>query len=138
MKSKQEFILDTLRGYFVNPETCSIDKDKKYKCLYLAPNGNKCAVGQYIKDYDPKMETFEKGLEDIIKNLTDEAKAQNITYTEWLNIQQVHDTLAKYMFDPQDSETLGNVSRAIRGCSSICNVNLSELETLIPTKTLSV
>lgn len=127
--TRQDFILGTLEPYFIDPSTCSIDKDGN--CLYLSYNGNKCAIGKHIlpEAYDRDME--ETDADAVLRDydcLTDEAKEQNLTPTQWRLIQRVHDLWAKHC---KGLEKWDVVEFAIRTCEDQCNVDLSKLRNYV-------
>jgi len=95
-KTKREFILSTLLPFKKDPSTCGYENSG---CVYLASNGNKCAVGKHMKEgawqkecsatYGFLLTKYKK--EDF---LTDEALEQDLTYEEWETMQHYHDRLA--------------------------------------------
>lgn len=91
----REFILDTLLPYKQDPSTCAIDG---LSCLYLTPDGRKCAVGKHLKEGEWQnkgghaIDLFNTWGEEAV--LTEEALAQNIPLEIWILIQRCHDALA--------------------------------------------
>ena len=96
-KTKIEFILDTLLPFKEDPSTCGFEDQR---CVYLANNGNKCALGKHMKEGKWQSEndfgflglTYNYAKEDF---LTDEALEQNLSMREWVSIQCYHDALAR-------------------------------------------
>lgn len=96
----KEFILETLLPYKENPELISVDVVGD--CVYQAPNGNKCALGKWIKNkYLKKIKAeylnsseafsiFERFRGE--KFLKKKARKMNFTIEDWIKIQDVHDT----------------------------------------------
>lgn len=108
MKTKKQFILDTLLPYKLNPDSCGFDKQRA-ECAYLVNDDGEiknCAVGKHIrKDFitnddrgNPLSFTGDViGLFEYFnpKNiLTKEAFEQNLTEKEWVQIQKYHDNIA--------------------------------------------
>lgn len=96
MKTKRQFILDTLLPYKQDPKTCAFIGGK---CLYLTKDGRKCAVGKHMKKGEwQKSENSISGLlgdiglelKDI---LTKEAVEQGLTLREWNALQAYHDSI---------------------------------------------
>jgi len=97
MKSKRDFILETLLPYKLDPSTCAIDSSGY--CEYLTEDGRKCAIGKHMlpgiwqKYSRPLVALFmEYNKEEM---LTKEANDMNLKNIEWYAIQHYHDSIAK-------------------------------------------
>ena len=122
MKTRQEFIIDTLKPYFINSSTRGVRRQGGV-CVYLSDNGNKCPIGIHMKrgewqQYRGTASTLfnRYKMADI---LTDEALEQKFSITQWHSIQRIHDNMI-------ESDHLIE----IEDCENECAVNLSELKEL--------
>lgn len=94
----KKFILETLLEYKNDPEKCGYDKVKDM-CMYLTPDGKKCAVGKHMREgiwqnYGGTVsDLFEKFSPK--KVITKKAYEMGLTSYEWGMIQGYHDNLAK-------------------------------------------
>ena len=97
MKTRKQFILETLLPYKQDPTTCAIDGGK---CEYLTEDGRKCAVGKHMKkgkwqtrfmDVNSIDRVF--GIEKVLKK---SALKQGFTIEQWELIQRYHDKCASY------------------------------------------
>jgi hypothetical protein len=90
----REFILNTLLPYKENPSICAIDNG----CVYLAPNGKKCAVGKHLIEGEHQKfvgDIYDLDAEYNLNNiLTEEAQKQNIPFKVWKLMQDFHDCIA--------------------------------------------
>lgn len=122
MKSSKQFILDTLLPYKKNPETCGYDAEEEI-CLYLAPDGKKCAIGKHLKKgewqdstvYIGRIIEF-YGLENIFKK---PAIKQGFSLSVWSCIQGYHDCLALSL--------LSDANQEVAMLEIELNINLDEL-----------
>jgi len=131
MKTRQEFILETLLPYFQDPSTCAWNESEE-RCEYLTSDDKKCAFGKHLREYD---ETYEgENADDLLKRdediLTDEATAQNLSGKQWNTIQAVHDVWAKNKHSIGFINTI-HVKGKILQCEQLCDVDLSELTKLV-------
>jgi hypothetical protein len=123
--NKQEFIINTLKPYFLDKSLCAtaLNEDSGTTvCRYRTADGRKCAVGQHIPDekYDQKIEG--DGISDeIMDMMTKEAKQTISSQDEWTTIQLIHDGLAQNTKD---------LLRRIYDCEVACTVDLTELKEL--------
>jgi len=108
--NKREFVLNTLLPYKEDPETCStgtkmIDGLEVDICLYLAKNGNKCAVGKHM--VEGPWQSNGGGIRALIEDytfeqmLTPEAFAMGFNTKTWAAIQTYHDKLSIHSKKPQ-------------------------------------
>lgn len=93
----REFILKSLLPYKEDPARCGYDPAST-NCMYLTPDGKKCAVGQYLNP--GKWQLFMGSVKPLFANygtgiLTDEAREQKIPIEVWESMQAYHDKLAK-------------------------------------------
>jgi hypothetical protein len=90
----KEFILDTLLPYKKDSSLCAIDNG----CVYLTPNGKKCAVGKHLIEGEHQKfvgDIYDLDAEYNLNNiLTEEAQRQNISLQIWELMQQYHDFIA--------------------------------------------
>jgi hypothetical protein len=134
MKTRQDFILDTLRGYFLDPSTISINPDTGF-CMYRGPNGTMCGIGKHIPDdkYEPKMDT-EYGVENLLKSwpncLSAEMVEQNLNPVQLATIQTIHDNLQNAI----KTQVFGDLKHKITNCEKDCEVDLQELRDIINNK----
>jgi hypothetical protein len=126
MQTRQDFILNTLLGYYKDPSTCAYEGDK---CVYQAENGNKCAFGQHIANGQYSYEMEGADADAFLETLTPEAKAQQLDGHQWNTIQGVHDMWAKQYYEKENNTA--NILAAISKCERYCGVDLSELETIV-------
>lgn len=92
----REFILKSLLPYKEDPSKCGYNPTSE-TCVYLTPDGKKCAVGQYLKTGE--WQQYIGSASDMLKTygdeiLTDEAKDQQIPIGVWDSMQMYHDRLA--------------------------------------------
>ena len=98
MKTKEQFVTETLIGYVQDPTTCSISENGR--CQYQTKDGRKCAFGKYLKEYEEEYE--DQSADNLLfqysasKLLTPEAAEQNLSSKEWMTIQFFHDRVAKH------------------------------------------
>jgi arginine/lysine/ornithine decarboxylase len=120
--NRQDFVIKSLKHYFLNRELCSYSPGGSPTCLYRGPNKTKCAIGQHIPDelYDSRMEAF-GNFHLVMEALSDEAKAQGLNESQWMAIQSVHDGLAS------NSSLL---ETRISHCELQCSVDLTELKNI--------
>jgi len=121
MKTKRQFILDTLLPYKQNPETCGYSVGE---CVYLADNGNMCAVGKHMKEgeWQYSVDSADNLFMEYEKKevLTKEAYEQNLSDLEWNKIQNVHDYIAN-----EDDFSL--INRRIEQLENETNLKFPEL-----------
>ena len=135
--SKEEFIIQTLKPYFLNPSICGVDV--KGNCLYITPCGKKCAVGRYMVG-GPWVETEmnihqlvdgREGCEFTLEQmLTEEANSVGLSVNEWSLIQRTHDSLARIKNDYSDYQYTYCKNR-LSNLETEMNINLSELHNLL-------
>lgn len=122
MKTKKQFIIDTLAPYLKDRSLCAMGDQQ---CLYLTKDGKKCAFGKYMQEgpWQQDLDTADGVLEMYgAKNvLTPEAYEQNLSVVEWRAIQTVHDTLAYQWEGPCAIEDLEEVTK----------IDFSELKDLV-------
>jgi hypothetical protein len=114
--NKQEFIINTLKPYFLDKNTCAVEDGK---CSYRTSDGKKCAVGKYIPDskYWDGIEL--KVLEEVLPFVSSEVE---LSLQEWKLVRSVHDDLG-----------LGFPTASLRGLAEIevwSKVDLTELKEL--------
>lgn len=135
--SKEEFIIQTLKPYFLNPSICGVDV--KGDCQYITPCGKKCAVGRYMVG-GPWVET-ELNIEQLVDGsqgpeftleqmLTEEANSVGLSPIEWGLIQQIHDTLARIKNDYSDYQYTFCKNR-LSNLETEMNINLGELHGML-------
>lgn len=100
MKTKKQFILDTLLPYKNNPQLCAFKYNTildQYSCVYLTDDGKKCAVGKHLIEGEHQnflgtvgelLMTYQE--EDIF---TPEALEQNLSIPVWTLMQRYHDVI---------------------------------------------
>lgn len=96
---KKTFALNAIRPYAHNPQICGFDP--RIGCLYVAPNGNHCVVGQYMKN--PRDWNMAGSIESIGENLgvhnlnrvLQDSVANILTLKEWGILQEIHDLIAR-------------------------------------------
>lgn len=77
------------------------------KCVYLAKDGNKCAVGDYIPDGHLGQE-FQGDAENLLYHFPDLIKLMPLDYKALCHFQRAHDKEAN-----DKSKTDGNATRSI-------------------------
>ncbi len=124
MKTKQQFIIDTLLPYFKDKTNCAINENGG--CLYLTEDGRKCAVGKHLKkgkwqkhegNIHSLLEDYKK--EDIFKK---SALEQDISLDGWKLMQIIHDSFAT--IDSSKEST----NRRLTNLERIEQVDLSKLK----------
>ena len=100
MKTKEEFVTETLIGYIEDPTTCSIDEDGR--CQYQTEDGRKCAFGKHLREYKKEYEGHSAiGLLSRYSHselLTDEAIGQDLSPKQWDLIQYFHDKVSESLY----------------------------------------
>ena len=98
MKTKEQFVTDTLIGYIQDPTTCSINEDGR--CQYQTKDGRKCAFGKYLKEYKEEYEDQSANflLDQYLTSdlLIPEAAEQNLNRKQWNAVQRFHDRVAEH------------------------------------------
>lgn len=91
----KDFILKTLLPYREDKNNCGRIEDGA--CMYLTPDGKKCAVGRWMKEGEWQNYDFAVGmlsdkynLEDI---LLEPAKDMKFSVGDWKAIQEYHDSV---------------------------------------------
>lgn len=125
MKTRQQFIIDTLKPYFTGEMNRAQEHTEDgYLCTYLNKNGDKCALGQHMLDGEwQKCRGGASTLFSIYKPeevLTPEAFQQGLSTKQWDSIQNVHDN----MFNCHSEKYLA-------WCEDECEVDLTELRELM-------
>jgi hypothetical protein len=98
MKSKKQFILDTLLPYKENPKSCAIGDDG---CMYLMEDGRKCAVGKHM--LKGEWQSSMGNVECVFRNFGEKkvlkkyAIMQKLTNKQWCSMQAYHDMLARHI-----------------------------------------
>ncbi len=95
--NKQEFIIAQLKPYFLDPSTCG--RDANGSCMYLTKDGKMCVFG---KNLTPEaLENFkysQSRAEELLINHGDgilkEESRGILTYDEWQQMQQIHDSIS--------------------------------------------
>jgi len=130
-EEKQAYIISLLKPYFldISIRGFGLREGREYpQCVYLAPNGNKCAFGQTIdpEQYDKDMEgcVASNILDQYVDCQLPEHKGK-LNPTEWNYVQRIHD----WMND--EVETYSHIYR----CESQLGISLSELKSLVPSVT---
>lgn len=135
--TKEEFVIQTLKPYFLNPSNCGVDV--KGDCQYITPCGKKCAVGRHMVG-GPWVET-ELNIEQLIDGsqgpkytleqmLTEEANSVGLSPIEWGLIQQIHDTVARIKNDVSGYQHTFCENR-LSNLETEMNINLRELHKLL-------
>lgn len=133
--TRQEFIIETLKPYFLDTTKCAIIRIGSGSfCMYRTEDGRKCAFGQHIRDevYHESMETNEASnviTEFGVNILSDEAVNQNLTGEQWNTIQRIHDKVSgdsTYEYPP--------LNTFLEKCEQYCMVDLTELKNINITK----
>lgn len=96
---KKTFALNAIRPYAHNPQICGFDP--RIGCLYVAPNGNHCVVGQYMKN--PQKWNMSGSIDAIINTISvhnlsfilQDSVANVLTLKEWTLLQDIHDSIAR-------------------------------------------
>lgn len=120
--TRQEFIINNLKPYFLDPSTCGYENGA---CKYKTKDGRMCVFGKNLVKYHKSWENLSSyelidGYGESI--LTEEAAAQNLSSDQWQAIQEVHDQLA----------TNPNLTkRRIEFLEIECEVDLTELKELL-------
>lgn len=113
MKTKRQFILDTLLPYKNDPSLCAVDEEGN--CVYLTKEGKKCALGVHMNngvwqsmDMDAKGVLVRFGEHKVLKK---EALEQKLTIEEWDLIQGCHDSFAKDTFILLKNKTIERLEK---------------------------
>jgi hypothetical protein len=122
MKDKRQFILDALLPYKNNPGLCAINESGA--CLYLADNGNKCAIGQFM--LDKKHQKVCGSIQDVLETFNEEEifsqefLEQNLRICEMELMQKYHDFVAL-------SYTIRQINNLVGGLEKTTNLSFPEL-----------
>lgn len=109
MTRKQEFVINTIQPYLDDHSKCAIYKGE---CVYLAPDGRKCALGKWLR------EEISQSVRDSIMDASslfsyydgDDAlvpEARGIlSEREWQDVQVMHDAYANANVEEPDMSEL--------------------------------
>lgn len=124
MKTKQQFLIDSLKPYLLDRNLCGIGADGT--CRYQTIEGKKCAIGQYIRPELYNREIEATYLSDLLEMdiFTPEFTEQHLTRNEAEKMQRVHDAWA-------GKSPLGNIIDNITQLENEAEVDLTELKELI-------
>lgn len=91
--SLQQFIVDTLKPYFLDTDLCGINDSGD--CEYLTEDGKKCALGKHLKkgEWQAHLGTATELFAeyDMNKILKKSALKFKLTVENWRGVQLVHD-----------------------------------------------
>lgn len=127
MKTNQQFILDTLLPYKVDPSTCAVSPQGG--CEYLTKEGKKCAVGKHMKK--GKWQQYSGYFANIKSNfnveevLTKNALKQNLSDSVWITMQEYHDTIARNTLAVLNNSE--NINAIVDELEKITELKFSEL-----------
>ena len=125
MKTKRQiknFILKTLLPYKQNKDLCGFSSEGY--CVYLNDNGQKCAVGRWLKK--GKWQTEETDVETLFRRhdsdaiLLKPAYDMGFTVSQWGSMQRYHDEIAS-------SSSKNIINFAVNILERKFNIELNEL-----------
>tara|TARA_R110000868_G_scaffold14426_3_gene67162 strand:+ start:16241 stop:16633 length:393 start_codon:yes stop_codon:yes gene_type:complete len=100
-KEKKQFALEQIAPYYADPSTCGYDCDTE-KCCYITINNTMCVAGKNM--IKPSKWPNNISIISIINDNNEEAVFKPevvgiLTKTQWGNLQQIHDNIARYLPD---------------------------------------
>jgi hypothetical protein len=127
--TKQQFIINTLKPYFLDMNRCGYDMVLN-ECRYLTSEGKTCAVGKWLdknncnykKIINGNMKVIAVNTKYGLDNVLVEEAKNMMNIHEWQLVQNIHDNLAKGHLDYS--------LEYIQVLEKECNINLVELKDL--------
>jgi hypothetical protein len=133
--SKQEFFIEQLKPYFLDPTICGYDFGIK-SCRNITPEGKKCVFGknlteEFINSNFSQYDTADELLSNHGFEILIEESRGELNVDEWVMLQQIHDRLAYYSMDNMDITIKDNLLTKISYVENRLDIDLSELKNLI-------